>query len=75
MYDYIYKNDFIYKNVYEMGMGEKNPKENAKTNKNKDKISCLVAFSSPLLWYGGRLFSGVREHQKQAEPTQSGRGF
>ena len=54
--------------------GRKQPKDNAKTNKNKEKITRLVAHPSPLLRYGGRLFSGVREHRKQARPTLSGRG-
>ena len=27
MYDFIYKNDFVCKNVYEMGMGEKTERE------------------------------------------------
>ena len=39
------------------------------------KISRLVALPSPLLWYGGRLFSGVQERRKQAGPTLSGRGI
>ena len=74
MYDFIYKNDFICKNVYEMGMGEKKPIENAKTNKNKEKIPRLFAFSSPLLRYGGWSFSVVLEHRKLAGPTVSGSG-
>ena len=43
MYDFIYKNYFIYKNVHEMGMGEKKKKE----CKNEKENPRLVALSSP----------------------------
>ena len=41
----------------------------------KEKIPRLVTLPSPLLWIGGRLFSGVRKYRKQAGPTLSRRGF
>ena len=49
---------FIYQNV--MGMGEETPKENGKRKK---KIP-VVPPPHPILWYGGRLFSGARKTPK-----------
>ena len=68
MYDFIYKNDFLYKNVYEMAMGENHWKRMQKRNPR------LVALPSPFLRYGGRLFSSVREHRKQNGSTLGGKG-
>ena len=59
---------FIYKDV--MGMGKK-PKENEKRKKKK---APLVALPSPLLRYGGRLFSGAQK-KNLAGPTLSWKGF
>ena len=42
-------------------------------NQRKD-FPRLVAFPSPRLQNGGRLFSGVRKHRKQVGPTLGGRG-
>ena len=56
-----------------MGMGEKNPKTKKHETKEKD-FPRLVALSSPRLRYGGRLFSDVRKHRKQAGPTLVGTG-
>ena len=50
-----------------MGMGEKNPRENAKMNKNKENIPCLVSLPFPLLRYGGRLFPLSENTKNQAE--------
>ena len=57
-------NDFIYKMLY-VGDGRKNLEM---------KNSPFGCSPIPLLRYGGRLFSGVRERWKQAGPTLSGRG-
>ena len=38
MYDFIYKNDFIHKNVYEMGVREKNRKRMQKWIKTRKKF-------------------------------------
>ena len=56
-----------------MEMGEKNP--NNEKMKPRKRFSRLVALPSPRLRNGGRLFSGVRIHRKQAEPTLVGRGI
>ena len=40
----------------------------------KEKNPRLITLPSPLLRYGVRLFSGIRERRKQAGPTLSGRG-
>ena len=62
MYDFIYKNNFIYRNVYEMGMGEK-PRER-------------IWLPSHPLFYDREAdcFSVFSDTEKQARPTQSGRG-
>ena len=76
MYDFIYKKKMIsLQKCCMMGMGEKHRNRKQKTNKNKEKISRLVALPYPLIRYGGRRFSGVLEHRKQAGRTLSGRGF
>ena len=46
-----------------------------KTSKTKEKILRLIPLQSPLLRYGGRLFSGIREHRKQAGPILNVGGF
>ena len=56
----------IYKDA--MGMGEKIRMRKGNERKNPR----LVALPSPLLRYGGRLFSGVQERQKQVRLTLSG---
>ena len=48
--------------------------EKKNRKKMKKNIPRLVALPSPLLGYRGRLFSGVREHQKQAVSDLCGRG-
>ena len=59
--------------MYMMGMGGKT--RNIYKAKTKEKIPRLVALPSPRLWKnGGRLFSGVRKHRKQAGPTLGGMG-
>ena len=60
-----------------MGMGEKNPEMQQNEPKRKSrKNSPLFALPSPpRLRNGGRLFSGVQKHRKQAGPTLSGRGI
>ena len=57
-----------------MGMGEKTRNTNKRKSETKEKIPRLVALPSPRLRNGGRLFSGVRKHRKQARPTLGGRG-
>ena len=47
---------------------EKNPEIYKNGYENQGKIACLIALPSPSQRYGGRLFSGVRKHQKQAGP-------
>ena len=58
------------KKLYD-GDGRKTPKYTK--DETKEKIPRLVA--PPRLRSGGRLFSDVRKHWKQAGPTLSGRGF
>ena len=55
------------------GDGRKPPKYTK--DETKEKIPRLVAFPSPRLRSGGRLFSGVWKHRNQAGPTLNGRGF
>ena len=55
------------------GDGRKAPKYTK--DETKEKIPRLVALPPLRLRRGGRLFSGVRKHRKQAGPTLSGRGF
>ena len=56
-----------------MGMGEKT--RNIYKAKTKERIPRLFALLSPRLRkYGGRVFSGVWKHQKQAGPTLGGTG-
>ena len=52
IYDFIYRDGFIRKDV--MGMGEKTRKKKGNERKKNPR---LVALPSPLLQYGGRLFS------------------
>ena len=66
MNDLIYKTRFYLQNVVCWGWEKKPRNEN---------ITRLVALPSPLLRYGARLFSGVRERRKQAGLTLSGRGI
>ena len=59
-------------NIYD-GNGRKTPKY--VQTKTKEKIPHLVALPYPRLRKnGGRLFSGVRKHRKQAGPTLGGTG-
>ena len=55
-------------------MGRGCEKKTESEKETKEKNPRLVVLPSPLLRYGGRLFSGVRERRKQAGPTLSGRG-
>ena len=55
--------------------GRKTPKYNKAKYETKGKIPRLVALPFSRLRNGGRLFSGVRKHRKQAGPTQGGRGI
>ena len=76
MYGFIYKLWFIYNEVCITGMGE-NPRNSMKwkKNENQGKNFPLVALPYPRLRNGGRLFSGVRKHRKQAGPSLDGRGI
>ena len=75
MCDFIYNWWFIYKNVIYDGDGRKKTRNAKEKTNNKETITRLVALPSPRLRNGGRLFSGVWKHQKQAGPTLSGRGI
>ena len=66
MNDFIYKTWFYLQNAVCWGLEKKTWNE---------KIPRLVALPSPLLQYGGRLFSCVRECRKQAGPTLSGKSI
>ena len=71
MYDLIYSLWFIY-NEYIWWEWEKNPE--IYTNENQEKVPRLVVSHPPVYENGGRLFSGVRKHRKQAGPALGGTG-
>ena len=64
--------DLFTKMLYD-GDERKTPKSKKKKKQYeiKEKILRLVAFPSPLLRNGGRLFSGVQKHRKQAGQLNS----
>ena len=67
MYDFIYSLWFIY-NEYIWWEWEKNPEICTNENQGK-KFPVWLPSHPPVYENGGRLFSGVRKHRKQAGPT------
>ena len=55
------------------GNGRKTPKYGQ--TKNKEKFPVWLPSRPPVYENGGRLFSGVRKHRKQAGPTLDGTGI
>ena len=56
-----------------MAMGEK--PRNMYKRKNKEKFPVWLPSHPTIYENGGRLFSGVRKHRKQAGPTLGGTGI
>ena len=64
--------DLFTMNLYD-GYGRKTPKYIH--TKTKEKFPVWLPSHPPVYENGGRLFSGVRKHRKQAGPTLGGTGI
>ena len=73
MYDFIYSFVIFLLWIYMLGMGEK--PRNIYNTRNKEKFPVWLPSHHPVYETGGRLFSGVRTHRKQAGPTLGGTGI
>ena len=73
MYDFIYSFLIFFQWIYMLRMGEK--PRNMYYTKNKEKFPVWLPSHLPVYENGGRLFSGIRKHRKQAGPTLGGTGI